>query len=409
VALGVAAHTLLAAAALSALPALAWVAAVGAVATACVLLPATHALVPLTLAVLLLAFTTRALARACGWAGLGWPALAGGALLVAAGVFLTAREDGVPEAFASLRPAHVMVLALALPFAVLLASAVPRRDRMRMPVSGVVQVAVAIAAGYAAALRVAPASGVAEEPLALCGAAGAVAALLWGESRRPRQPAHADASALVALAVGLFASAVLLGPAARVTVWLAAGTLLCATFRSAVLAWAGAALLALAAVQARIPGAVLAGLAGQPSAGVAGLALSGAVLAAALVSRRALERAGAQAARLRDALALLALLPLAVLVLSAALAPVAGDVARCAAAATVVLGLTAFVLAVLARAGRPFGPRWIAYGALALGGAKLVLFDLSHGRPATLFVAFAAYGAALIFTSRALRAGDHRP
>lgn len=323
VALTVAAHALLAAAVVSGLPALAWAAALGAVATACALLPPTHALVPLATAVLLLAFTTRALARARGWGGLGWPALCGGAVLLAAGMVIAARAEGVPPAFAPLTPARVIALALALPVAVLMASAVPRRDRGAMTVSGVVQVAVAVAIGYAAALYVAAATGIARAPLAALGLAAAVVALAWGESRRARAAVHADASALVALALAFCAGLQLLGPAGRIAAWSVAGAALCLARRSAVLDWTGGALLALAAVLGGVP--------------------------------------------------------------------------------TAVLALTACGLAALERAGRPFGPRGLAYATLALGGVRLLSADLGQAGTAGLFIAFAVYGAALIVTPRLLR------
>jgi hypothetical protein len=293
--------------------------------------------------------------------------------------------------------------------AVLLASAVPRRDRQEMPVSGVVQVAVAVGVGYAGALRVASASGP-RGLLALFGLAGAAAALVWGESRRRRQPVHADASALVALAVAVFASVQLLPPGGRVAAWSAAGAVLCATFRSRVLGWTGGALLALAALQADVPAGVARGLGGvAPARGVLALAPAAGVMAAVLLCRAALARAGAAAAPLRDALALLALAPLAVLALAAALNAVAGDAARGGAAATAVLAVTALALAALVQAARPFGPRWTAYAVLAVGGVKLLLYDLRHGRPDTLFAAFALYGTALILTPRLLRDPVRRP
>jgi hypothetical protein len=403
-ALAVSSHALLAAALRSAMPALAWVAALGAVVTAFALVSATHALVPVTLAVLLLALTTRAVARARAWAGLGWPALAGAALLVCVGVLLTTGARGLPDAFASLRPAHVIALALGLPGAVALASAVPRHDRSHTPLSGVVQVAAAVAVGYAGALRVAWANDLAQEPLAAFGVAAAAAALVWGESRRRRQPVHADASTLVSLAVGLYASALLLGPAGRAIAWSAAGAALCATFRSPVLGWTGAALLALAAVQAGVVTGVLRGLGGGvPVQGVAALGLAAVVLAATLCARWALARGGEAGGRLRDALAVLALAPIALLALAAASSAVAGGAARRSASATAVLAVTALVLAALVRAGRPFGPRWVAYAALGAGGLKLVLSDLRQGTPVTLFVAFGLYGMALILTSRMMR------
>lgn len=403
-ALAVAAHALLAAAVVAGLPALAWVAAAGAVGTACALFMATHALVPLTLAVLLLAFTTRALARSRAWAGLGWPALGAGALLVASGAAVASSARGIPASFGSLRPGHVIALALALPVAVMCASAVPRRDRLHTPVSGVVQVAVAVAVGYAAALRVASASGLAREPLAVFGLAGAVAALAWGETRRPRHPVHADASALVALAVGLFATILLLGPSGRVIAWSLVAAALCATFRSAVLGWTGGALFVGAALQAGLPAGLMRGLAGLvPVEGAGPLALAAVVLAAALGARAALSAGGEEAALLRDALALLALAALALLAFAASAAGAGGDAALRATAATAVLAVTALALAALVRAGRPFGPRWVAYAVLFVGGVKLALSDLRQGTPATLFVGFALYGAALIVTSRLMR------
>jgi hypothetical protein len=43
------------------------------------------------------------------------------------------------------------------------------------------------------------------------------------------------------------------------------------------------------------------------------------------------------------------------------------------------------------------------YPLLAFGGLRLVLEDLSHGRPGTLFVSFALYGGALFATPKLLR------
>jgi len=43
---------------------------------------------------------------------------------------------------------------------------------------------------------------------------------------------------------------------------------------------------------------------------------------------------------------------------------------------------------------------WLAWPLLALGGLKLLLDDLPHGRPATLIVSFACYGGALILVPR---------
>lgn len=92
-----------------------------------------------------------------------------------------------------------------------------------------------------------------------------------------------------------------------------------------------------------------------------------------------------------------------------AVVPLAGrpgagaDPAIVAALRTVVLCAAAVVVAALARWRRLGDLRWIVYGILVLVGWKLVLDDLRGGRSATLFVAFAASGAALVAASRLLR------
>jgi len=49
---------------------------------------------------------------------------------------------------------------------------------------------------------------------------------------------------------------------------------------------------------------------------------------------------------------------------------------------------------------------WLTYPALAAVGLKILLEDLQRSRPATLFLAFAFYGAALILAARARRTRD---
>jgi membrane protein implicated in regulation of membrane protease activity len=44
---------------------------------------------------------------------------------------------------------------------------------------------------------------------------------------------------------------------------------------------------------------------------------------------------------------------------------------------------------------------WLVYPALAAIGLKILLEDLPNGRPATQFLAFGLYGAALIVVARA--------
>ena len=84
--------------------------------------------------------------------------------------------------------------------------------------------------------------------------------------------------------------------------------------------------------------------------------------------------------------------------------PAGRDPGIVAALRTSVLAAAALLLA---GAGRRFTlPElsWLAYAVLILGGIKLLLEGvLPAGRPATLFLAFAVYGAALVVAPRLLR------
>jgi hypothetical protein len=81
------------------------------------------------------------------------------------------------------------------------------------------------------------------------------------------------------------------------------------------------------------------------------------------------------------------------------------------AAAVLCTGILAALAIGYAYAARRLGwpeLRWVAYAAVALGGAKLILQDLPLGRPATLVPSLALYGAALLLAPRLLRAGESR-
>jgi hypothetical protein len=87
-------------------------------------------------------------------------------------------------------------------------------------------------------------------------------------------------------------------------------------------------------------------------------------------------------------------------------APGAGaDAGVVATVRTVVLAAGALGLAALGRT-EAFGEaRWLAWPVLGITGLKLVLEDLPRSRPATLFLAFALYGGALILVPRLRRRG----
>jgi hypothetical protein len=76
------------------------------------------------------------------------------------------------------------------------------------------------------------------------------------------------------------------------------------------------------------------------------------------------------------------------------------------ALATVRTGVLAAAALALAWAGRSERFResgWLLYPVLAAGGLKLLVEDLPRSRPATLFIALAAYGGALIIAPRLAR------
>jgi hypothetical protein len=70
---------------------------------------------------------------------------------------------------------------------------------------------------------------------------------------------------------------------------------------------------------------------------------------------------------------------------------------------TVVMALSALVLAWLGRRPRFAECGWLVYPVLAVTGLKILLQDFSGSRPATLFLALAVYGCALILSPRLRR------
>ena len=73
---------------------------------------------------------------------------------------------------------------------------------------------------------------------------------------------------------------------------------------------------------------------------------------------------------------------------------------------TAVLAALALGLAVAARRGAWPELGWLVYPLVALGGVKLLLQDLREGRPATLVLSLAVYGAVLVLAPRLMKAVD---
>jgi hypothetical protein len=81
----------------------------------------------------------------------------------------------------------------------------------------------------------------------------------------------------------------------------------------------------------------------------------------------------------------------------------AADAALAAAIRTVVLGAAVLLLAWTGGRGVFAEGRWLMYVVLVLGGIKLLVEDFVAGRPATLVLSLAVYGAALIVAPRLVR------
>lgn len=91
-----------------------------------------------------------------------------------------------------------------------------------------------------------------------------------------------------------------------------------------------------------------------------------------------------------------------VLLLAPSLAGAPGaetDLAVLAALRTSVLAASAVTLAISSRHKRWPEAKWLVYPVLILVGAKLIIEDFPHGRPASLFVSLAVVGGAMIFVS----------
>jgi hypothetical protein len=81
----------------------------------------------------------------------------------------------------------------------------------------------------------------------------------------------------------------------------------------------------------------------------------------------------------------------------------AADPGVVATVRSVFLAIGALALAALGRLERWTEARWLAWPILGVAGVKMVVEDLPRSRPATLFLAFALYGAALILVPRMRR------
>ena len=396
----------------------AWITTGLTLATAMALLVATHDLVAAFVVLLAVAAGLEWLAYRERWLALRWAAavvLDAVAFLLAA---LVARAQGLPEGYVPLAPPVAAGALLALPalYVVSLAARTLRRER---PVTlfEAAQGTLAILLGFGGAWRVLVAHGGSPQGLgvlalllgALCyGAAFAFAERRAGQGRNFYF--YATAGGVLTLGGANVVAFGLALPFALGALGLAAAVF-GRRFDRMTLRVHSAFYLVAGALETGLLVACARALAGQAANSLPALAWVAAVAAAAgwavlATDARAPRPEGARVPQL-----LLAVLVVFVIgkALQACLWAGLGeravvDPGVAAVLRTAVLATLALGLAFAARRGTWPELGWLVYPVVALGGVKLLLQDLRDGRPATLVVSLALYGAVLVLAPRLMKA-----
>jgi hypothetical protein len=411
-----------------ALVALASAATMAALVTALALVASTQAIAVFAAVLVALGVATVWLAYARRWFALSWTAAVVADLVVAEAVALVTRTGGPPEAYRELSTAAVEAVALALLVAYLATFAVRTLLRRRdASVFEAVQTVAALLVGFGGAAEVSRVTGRGGIALGLAALATGAACYLIAEAGAGRRVGRGinylfySSLAFVLVVAG---TPLLAGSTGLTAAWcalaLGGAVLGCRLDRLAMRAHAAAYLVAAGAVSGLLAFAVrafaatAAKVSGEPSAGT-WLALAASVVCYAALAVPACRPEAPWPARLPElAVAVVAALGLgAALVLAGArLLPVREGIPDPAAMATLrttILALTALALAAAGRRAAREELVWLVYPALALGGVKLLVQDVPQGRPATLVLSFAAYGAALILAPRLLRRPPQAP
>jgi hypothetical protein len=408
------------------LPGIAWLNAIAAVAVSLVLQAGTRALLPFAFALLVLTAILEGFAFADRWLALRWLAALASNSAVAISVFIATRPEGLPRGYAPAPPAAVAALSLSLAFLFVLSVVLRTLLRGRRSTGfETVQLPLALLLGLWGAGRALSAAGqgwvaVAWASLWL-GAGFCVAAFFVIERHRSPARNFYLYSTLGAALLLAGTGALLPGPALAPT-WCALATAAALvgsrfgrlTLRAHALLYATFAAAA-GGLLASASGALLAPPGSWPPPGWGAL-LAFVTLLVCYLAPIDLGPAGAETRASRLAAGLTAGagawagLGLAVDTLARAAQTTAGaDAARLAALRTVVVAVAAVATAWASRRFERRELAWLAWLALIAVGLKLVAEDLRVGRPATLFPALAAYGAALIVAPRLLRNGTGVP
>jgi len=398
------------------LHAVAWVTVMVALPTSIVILVQTGVVVPFALYLIALGVTTLWMGYALEWWALRWP-VALAADMVVLGVTLRALA---PERHDTPHVAMLVQLALLGAYVVSIAIRTLIRGRNVIPFE-VVQTAAALVIGFGGAVSVTRATGTLPTSLGMgslvFGAAcfGVAFAFLHGREDRARNVYFYTTLALVLVLAGF---TLVLGGQWLGVVFAALAVVAAALWarvgRLFMLLHAAAYLVAAGIVSDTLrysAGTLAAGAAGPwavPSAGLLVVLVAGAVSAGlAAAQPTSAGRAFAGAPRLVIIL---------VFVWAAGgcavgyLAPVAGglvdrtvDLGVLATVRTGVLAAATLLIAWIGRHARFREWGWLVYPLLVGIGLKMVAQDFVHSRPATLFMAMAFYGTALIVAPRLRR------
>jgi len=387
------------------LHAFAWVAVSGALPASLALTAATGAIVPFATADIIVGVATLWIGYTVDWIWLRWPAAAMADLAV------LALATAVSSHTAASAPSRIVAAQLLLPAGYLASVAIRTLVRGReVIVFEALQSTAALLVGFGGAIYVSQATGTGRALLvamALACGAGSYAVAFAFVVRRQGIQRNFFFYTSVALVLVLSGSALGLPQPAW---WWAALAVACAWLAQR----AGGLTLTVHAVAYLASAAIASGLVTAVARALVGDAATQPLLSPQLVAvfaaacicwtTRPARGSDARLARIpRTAIALLVTAAAAAWIASAALSDATAP-GVAAAIRTSVLAATAVGLAWVGARTRLSEAAWLVYPTLAAGALKLLVEDLPRSNAASLFVALAAYGGAMIAAPRLMRA-----
>jgi hypothetical protein len=401
------------------LRAVAWIAVAGALPTSAVLLAQTGAVAPFALFLIGLGVATLWFGYALDWWGLRWPA----ALAADVAVVGVTLRVLAPEQQDTPQVAMLLQLFLLGAYVATIATRTLIRGRNVAPFE-IAQTAAALVVGFGGALYLLRVTGILPATIGVVslvlGAASYGVAVTFVDRRKDSGPNlyYYTTLALVHVLAGI---ALLLAPPWLGVVCAVLAVLAAALWsrfgRSFMLVHCAAYLLAAGIVSgtltycARILTAAVTGPWALPGAVMFLVVAAGALSAWFASARR--NPAGDGFARGLRVIIIVIFVAAVTACAVGYVAPVVGGLADgsvdkgvLATVSTCVLSLGTFLIAWFGRDGRFRECAWLIYPLLVGIGVKMVAQDFKYSRPATLFIAMALYGVALIIVPRLRRGGN---